>query len=50
VLGIYPLLGTIIPQLILLAITVVTFIMHLKRNKKIAAEAAKSAVDESAAE
>ena len=50
VLGIYPLLGTIIPQLILLAITVVTFVMHLKRNKKIAAEAAKSAVDESAAE
>lgn len=51
VLGIYPLLGTIIPQLILLAITVVTFVMHLRRNKKIAAEAAaKSAEDKSAAE
>lgn len=51
VLGIYPLLGTIVPQLILLTVTVVTFIMHLKRNKKIAAEAAaKSAEDKPAAE
>ena len=41
VLGIYPLLGTIVPQLILLAVTVVTFVMHLKRNRKIAAEAAE---------
>ena len=41
VLGIYPLIGTIVPQLILLAITIVTFVMHLNRNKKIAAEAAK---------
>lgn len=40
VLGIYPLLGTIVPQLILLIITIVTFVMHLKRNKKIAAETA----------
>ena len=41
VLGIYPLIGTIVPQLILLSITIVTFVMHLNRNKKIAAEAAK---------
>ena len=39
VLGIYPLVGTIVPQLILLAITIITFIMHLKRNKKIRQEA-----------
>ena len=48
VLGIYPLVGTIVPQLILLAITVVTFIMHIRRNKKIAAEAAEKAADEGA--
>ena len=40
VLGIYPLLGTILPQLILLTITIVTFVMHLRRNRKIAAETA----------
>ena len=39
VLGIYPLLGTIVPQLILLAITIITFIIHIRRNKKIRAEA-----------
>ena len=36
VLGIYPLVGTIIPQLILLAITVVTFVIHIRRSKKAA--------------
>ncbi len=36
VLGIYPLVGTIIPQLILTVITVVTFIMHINRGKQAA--------------
>lgn len=35
VLGIYPLLGTVVPQLILLAITIVTFVIQGKRNRKI---------------
>ena len=43
VLGIYPLLGTIIPQLILLAITIVTFVMHLRHNKQVRLEAEKKA-------
>ena len=34
VLGIYPLVGTIVPQLILLAITVITFVMHIRRGKE----------------
>ena len=38
VLGIYPLVGTVVPQLILLAITVVTFIMHLRHNKRVRLE------------
>ena len=40
VLGIYPLVGTVVPQLILLAITIVTFVMHIRRGKakKAAAE------------
>ena len=42
VLGIYPLIGTIVPQLILLAITIVTFVMHLKHNKKVRLEAEKT--------
>ena len=41
VLGIYPLVGTIVPQLILLAITIVTFVIAIKRNRK-AAEALKA--------
>lgn len=40
VLGIYPLVGTVVPQLILLAITIVTFVMHIRRGK--AAKAAAS--------
>lgn len=40
VFGIYPLTGTIIPQLILLAIMAVTFIVQIRRNNKIKAEAA----------
>ncbi|MDO5475827.1 MAG: FTR1 family protein [Eubacteriales bacterium] len=43
VLGIYPLIGTIVPQLILLAITIATFIMHLKHNKQVRLEAEKAA-------
>ena len=35
VLGIYPLVGTIVPQLILLAVIVITFVLHLRRNKKL---------------
>lgn len=38
VLGVYPVLETIIPQLILLAITIVTFIIQIRRNNKIKAE------------
>ena len=39
ILGIYPCVQTIVPQLILLAITIVVFILQLKRNKKIRQEA-----------
>ena len=39
VLGIYPLVGTIVPQLILLGITIITFVMHIRRNRKLAAQA-----------
>ncbi len=42
VFGIYPLTGTIIPQLILLAIMVVTFIVQIRRNNRIKEEAAKA--------
>ena len=44
VFGIYPLVGTIIPQLILLVITVITFIVVLRNNKRIrqASEAAQN--------
>ncbi len=38
ILGIYPLVGTIVPQLILLAITIITFVIHLRRNKKLRLE------------
>ncbi len=37
-LGFYPYLGTFIPQMILLVITVVTFVVVLKRNKQIRLE------------
>ncbi|MBQ8088830.1 MAG: FTR1 family iron permease [Clostridia bacterium] len=39
VLGLYPILQTLLPQFILLVISVVTFIIHIRRNRKIAAEA-----------
>ncbi len=38
VLGIYPIIETLVPQLILLAIFVVTFIIQAKKNKKLALE------------
>lgn len=45
VFGIYPLLGTIVPQLILTGITIVTFIIVLKRNARIKAESAGSVAE-----
>ncbi|MBQ8975507.1 MAG: FTR1 family iron permease [Oscillospiraceae bacterium] len=39
VFGIYPLVGTIVPQLILLVITVITFIVVMRRNARIRQEA-----------
>jgi high-affinity iron transporter len=39
VLGIYPILETLIPQLILLAVTIVIFVVTEKKNRKIHAEA-----------
>jgi high-affinity iron transporter len=39
VLGIYPILETLIPQLILLAVTIVIFVITEKKNRKIHAEA-----------
>ena len=40
VLGIYPILETLIPQLILLAITIVTFVVQIRRNNRAKAELA----------
>ena len=37
-LGFYPYLGTFVPQLILLVITVVTFVVVMKKNKQIRLE------------
>ncbi|MBR4182698.1 MAG: FTR1 family iron permease [Lachnospiraceae bacterium] len=42
VLGIYPCVQTVVPQLILLAITVVTFIYWMKKNSKLVQEAKAS--------
>ena len=41
VLGLYPLIGTVVPQLILLAITVITFVIAIRRNKKLAEKASE---------
>ncbi len=35
ILGIYPCVETIVPQLILLAVTIITFVFWLKRNRKL---------------
>ena len=43
VLGIYPLVGTIVPQLILLVITIITFVLHIRKGKAMKAEAAGTA-------
>ena len=37
--GIYPCAETVIPQLILLAITIFTFVYWLRKNKKLVTEA-----------
>ena len=37
ILGIYPTLETLIPQLLLLAVTVVTFVIQIRRNRAAAA-------------
>lgn len=42
VFGIYPLVGTVIPQLILTVIIIVTFVITLKRGKKAAEENAEN--------
>jgi len=43
VLGLYPLLGTLVPQLILLVITVITFVIQIRRNNAIRAASQASA-------
>ena len=45
VLGIYPCVQTIVPQIILTIITVVTFIIWLKKNKKIKEEVQNKSVE-----
>ena len=42
ILGIYPCVQTVVPQLILLAITIVLFVFWMKRNKKLREEMAAS--------
>ena len=44
VFGIFPLVGTIIPQLILTVIIVITFVVQMKRNRQIREEAEKSEI------
>jgi high-affinity iron transporter len=50
VLGIYPILETLIPQLILLVVTIVIFIVTTRKNNKIHAEAEARRAEEKAAE
>ena len=45
VLGLYPLLGTVLPQLILLAVTVLTFVLAIRKNNKLAKAAAEKAAE-----
>jgi high-affinity iron transporter len=40
ILGIYPTLETLIPQMVLLTVTVVTFVMQFRKGKKLAVKAA----------
>ncbi|MBO6264349.1 MAG: FTR1 family iron permease [Clostridia bacterium] len=46
--GIYPVWATLIPQLILLFITVVTFILHIRHNKKLRLKAEQAGQAENA--
>jgi high-affinity iron transporter len=43
ILGIYPTRETLIPQIVLLAVTAATFVLQLRRAKKTRAPAAKEA-------
>lgn len=45
ILGIYPCDQTVIPQLILLGVTIVVFIWHMKRNKRLREEAQAAAAE-----
>jgi high-affinity iron transporter len=49
VLGIYPILETLIPQLILLAVTIVIFVVTTRKNNRIHAEAQARRAEEKAA-
>jgi high-affinity iron transporter len=49
VLGIYPILETLIPQLILLAVTIIIFVVTTRKNQKIHAEAEARRAEEKAA-
>jgi high-affinity iron transporter len=49
VLGIYPILETLIPQLILLVVTIIIFVVTTKKNRKIHAEAEARRAEERAA-
>ena len=42
VLGIYPCVQTVVPQLILLVVTIVTFVYWMKKNRQLAQEAKKN--------
>jgi high-affinity iron transporter len=49
VLGIYPILETLIPQLILLVVTIIIFVVTTRKNQKIHAEAEARRAEEKAA-
>jgi high-affinity iron transporter len=49
VLGIYPILETLIPQLILLVVTIIIFVITTKKNRRIHAEAEARRAEERAA-
>lgn len=48
ILGVYPALQTVVPQLLLLAVTIIVFIWQLKRNKRLKEQAQKEAAQEAA--
>ena len=45
VLGLYPLIGTVVPQLILLTITILTFVLAIRKNNKLAKAAQEKPVE-----